>query len=179
MSKLQIKLLKDKPHKIYSAKIEIDYHIEELSKFLTNHKDKILEVVINGKTHKFTSVASRKKFSAGFREAGKIAFTHVKSFTKKSQGNINKLTNELTQLKQEKQSLKDNAVELRGKYNTQRVVVKLRYEAWQDHTQELTEACELLKGRLDRIEPIISKIKKAKSEGDLNAIHIKVKKEKI
>ena len=179
MSKLKIKTLKDKPHKVYSTQIEIDYQMDELCKFLNNHKDKTLDIIINGKQHKFNSIASRKKFVEGFREANRIKAKQSRLFIEHSQESINKLTGEITQLKRERQLFDTQIENLKYINNTKKLVADIRVNAWQDKAQELSEICETLWQRLERIEPLITNLRNAKSEGDLNAIHMRIKKEKI
>ena len=179
MSKLNIKLLRDKPHKIYSVNVEIDYHVEELYKFLNKHKDRELEIVLNGKKIKFNSIASRKRFAQGFRESGRIIFGHARDFTAQSQKNINRLSNEITQHKKEVATLQEESDILKGRVRTYRIVQQIRMLAYQDSTEEYREALEILKDRLDKIEPVIKMIRRATSEGELNKAHIRVKKEKL
>jgi len=179
VSKLKIKLLKDKPHKVYSTYIEIDYHVEELCNFLRKHKDRVLEIIINGKRTKFSSIASRKKFVEGFQRAGNIAFGHVKSFSAGSQEAINKLINEVTQIKQSTTKIKEENYHLKSRILSYNTVSKLRIIAWEDSIQEYKDACEIQKKRLDSIEPVIDIIRTATSEGDLNKAALKVKKNKL
>lgn len=179
MSKLKVKLLKEKPHKLYSANVTLDYHVRELCDFLYGHQDRVLEIIINGKKIKFNSIVSRKKFAQGFKEAGRIIFEHTKQFASESQGTINSLTNEITQLNKEKVKLKEELYELRGRVSTHNTVSKLRTLAWQDSEKEWRETCEVIKDRLDKVEPIIRMLRNAKSDGDLNKVVLRVKKHKL
>lgn len=179
MGQLKIKLIKDAPFKVYAANIEIDSHIEELCNFLRNQKDKELEIILNGNRIKFGSEVGKKKFIEGFRSASKIIFRHMKEFADETQDNINKLTSELEKIKQDKAALSNKNSDLINEVATTKVVQKLRTLAWEDSIQEWKEVCEILKSRLDKIEPIINLVKNATSEGDLNRAHLIVKKEKL
>lgn len=179
MGQLKTKLIREKPFKVYVINVEVDSHTEELCNFLREHKDKEIEIILNGHKIKFNSEISKKKFIEGFRSASKIIFKHIKEFANETQDNINKLTSELEKTKQDKILLHNKNTDLTNELATNKVVQKLRTLAWEDSIQEWKEVCEVLKTRLDKIEPVIDLIKNATSDGDLNRAHIIAKKEKL
>ena len=62
---LNIKTVKHKPHKVYSANIEYDHQIKSLCKFLRKQKDRNFGIIINGRNIKFDSLSGVKRFASG------------------------------------------------------------------------------------------------------------------
>ena len=143
MKKLQIKLTKKKPHKVYKTNIEADYHAFELCKFLRNHKDRVLEIVINDKRVKFDSIAGRKRFASGFETASKIIYEHVVDFATTTHAKINSLTSELDA---ERKRISDKT-----DYRVKHTVLNLRAAAWEDRVAELEEDRAVLKEQIRKL----------------------------
>lgn len=93
--KLQIKLTKSKPHKVYSTNLSVDAHIKQLCKFLRKYKGKRLEILINNKKMMFNSAIEREKFATGFELSFKIVERCVERYVDKTNEQINELKSKL------------------------------------------------------------------------------------
>lgn len=172
---INIKLLKKKPHKLYSIDLTSDAQIKVLCKFLRDQKDRKLEVKINGKNIKFDSIAGRKRFVAGFQSASKIINQSTHHDQIKSQKKIQALNRNIKEL--EKQVLKEEEEKNKwiGKVRVHQTVNKLRKEAWEDTINELQDNCEILNLKFKASNDIVKAIKKAKSLEDLKKIQEEIK----
>src|SRR3990172_11176745 len=65
--KLKVKLVKDKPNKVYAVNIESSFYIKDFIDFLYNTKDKKLDVIVNGKLFKLATAAAKNKFVEGLK----------------------------------------------------------------------------------------------------------------
>jgi hypothetical protein len=142
---LQIKLVKKDPYKVFRADIKSDEHIESLCKFLTRHKDKTLEIIINGKNFKFTSVAGRKSFVTGFKCAMATMEPYLEKFFRDLEGKLNSALSERDKAKNEIQIVKQTMTDTQAKYDTKNTVLELRIVAWQDQIAEWEDNCKHLK----------------------------------
>jgi hypothetical protein len=152
--KLQIKLTKHKPHKVYKAKVEVDEHIKQLCKFLRKHKDKKLEMVINGKSIKFDSVAGRKRFAAGFEHAFNIIEKHIKKYVDETRSEIRGLNDKVSSAQQEAMRFKEEAKETTRKFVTRHTVMDIRAAAWKDRVAELEDDRKILKAEIERLRKL-------------------------
>lgn len=152
--RLQIKLTKRKPHKIYTANIKAAEHIEQLCKFLRKHKDKVLEVVINGKSTKFNSAAGRKRFASGFEHAFNITDEHVRKYIDKIDSEVKALNNKVTSAQQKAARLKQELDETRQRYITRHTIMDIRTAAWKDRVAELEDDREILKEEIKRLKNV-------------------------
>lgn len=142
---MKIELIKKKPSKKYSVKVEEYDHVDKLCKFLRNHEDKKLEVIINGKSVKFASMSERKRFAAGFQLASRIMFRHVEEF-------YHDIQTETDKLKAQLNDEKNKNIEYADRLRTNQSVTKIRLEAWTDTIEELKDNCEILYDRLKKYE---------------------------
>ena len=151
---LQIKLTKHKPHKTYAVNMKVDEHIKQLCKFLRKHKDKKLEVIINGKGVKFDSVAGRKRFAAGFEHAFRVIEKYVKEYVDETRNEIRVLNSKITSAQQEATRLKQELRETNQKYITKCTVMDIRTAAWKDRVTELEDDREILKEEIERLRKL-------------------------
>jgi hypothetical protein len=135
---LHIKLVKKDPYKVFRADIKSDEHVQTLCKFLTKHKDKTLEIIINGKNFKFTSVVGRKSFVIGFKCAMATVEPYLKKFFKELEAKLNNALSERDKAKQEFTAAKTAS-------DTKNTVSCLRIAAHRDQVAELEENCKHLK----------------------------------
>lgn len=154
MSKLSIKLIKKKPHKVYKADIESDSHTKDLCRFLRRHQDRTLQIILNGKSIKFDSIAGRKRFASGFEAASRIIYQHVKSFANDSHGKINALTSELNTAKKQYEQNNKAWLEAQEKYRVKSVVMDIREAAYKDQIAELEDNCEILKAKAKPVRKV-------------------------
>lgn len=142
---LDIKLIKKNPHKIYRANITEDHHIKEICKFLRNHNDKILEVILNNKSIKFDSMSSRKRFASGFQLASTIISKQTKDLYNNMQYQVSDIANKWSKEKQKR-------IEYGDKLRLNSTVSKLRIETWKDNANEWEENCKVLEDQLKLLE---------------------------
>lgn len=148
MDKLKVKLVKEKPKKVYAITVEYDYHIEELIEFLGNNKDKKFDIIVNGKLFKFASVAAKNKFAEGFKSSSDILLSNVYNANKQFVSETAKLTLENNTLKKEAQQI-GKEKEL---YWAKNAAMTVRVAAWQDRITELEDTCEALRKVIDEIK---------------------------
>src|SRR3989344_9657250 len=113
---LQIKLVKKDPYKVFRADIKSDEHIESLCKFLTRHKDKTLEIIINGKNFKFTSVAGRKSFVVGFKCAMATMEPYLEKFFRELEAKLNNALSERDKSRSETQIVRQELTDVKITY---------------------------------------------------------------
>lgn len=138
MKNLNIDLIKQEPHKVYRANIEYDFHITSLCKFLRKQKDRKIELVLNGKSIKFNSIAGIKRFAAGFEQASKI----IEQYTKEVFDSVNE---QIEQAKREAQQ------DIYNQYRIKKETMDIQTAAWKDRIAELEEDRKILKQELDRL----------------------------
>lgn len=154
---LQIKLVKKNPHKVFQAEVSADHHIKSLCKFLRKQKDRNLEIVINGKSFKFDSIAGRKRFASGFEQAFSIIEPHMAKFVKDLEDRLNKVLSERDKAKSEAKQNYQKYIDTVESYRVKHTVMDLRSAAWKDHVAELeedrkylSEQVKLLRKELER-----------------------------
>lgn len=134
MDKLKIKLISEKPKRVYATNIEKAFHLKDFLEFLKNTKEKKLDVVINGKLFTLATSAAKTKFIEGFALASDV----VDSKPKKEEHNTSSV-DELNKLK------KANA-DLIIKQSSN--VVGIQW--WKNRVLELEATCEELKKIIDK-----------------------------
>lgn len=149
---MSIKLASKTPHKKYIADVADAKQVKELCAFLRNQKDRHLEVVINGKSTKFDSVAGLKRFASGFDQAFKLALNQSGSVVKVLTDRCNMLAKETTVLQHQMRFAKHDLNEAIKKYMGKYAVMKLRKLAWEDHIAELNDDRAILKEELDKLK---------------------------
>lgn len=154
-NQLQIKLSKHKPHKIYITNIEVDEHVKQLCKFLRKHKDKKLEIVINGKGIKFDSIAGRKKFAAGFEHSFRVIEKYTKEYVNGTNNSVRELNKKTTLARQENAKLKQELKETNQRYITRYTTMDIRTAAWKDRVAELEDDREILKIEIERLKKVV------------------------
>lgn len=160
--KMDIKLVSKKPHKKYTVEITDASEVKELCKFLRTQKDKQLDVVINGTSTKFNSVAGRKMFVSGFQNAFRIASDQASRVAKMLNERCNTLAKQVAIAKQEAKLAKHELNDAAKKYMTRYTVMNLRKVVWEDHIAELEDDRVILKARLDKLKPKLTKKRKLK-----------------
>jgi len=173
---INIKLLKKKPHKLYSVDLTNEAEIKSLCKFLRNQKDRELEIKINGKNIKFDSIAGRKRFAAGFQSAGKIIGQGTHGTQIKSQKEVQALNKKVKVLEEQVLKEHEECISWIDKVRVHQTVNKLRKEAWEDTINELKENCEILSLKLKASSGLVRDVKKAKTLEDLKKIQEKLKR---
>lgn len=148
---MNIKLTSKKPHKKYVAEI-LGGHIKEICKFLRNQKDRQLEIVINGKSIKFNSIAGRKRFASGLELGAKIVDDQVALVWREHQSTIDSLRHELSQTKENLAAVDKELQEARRNYLTKYTVMEIRKAAWEDRISELEDDRAALKAALDEMK---------------------------
>ena len=142
---LQIKLVKKSPHRVFSADIKSDEHIQSLCKFLTRNKDKTLEIIINGKNHKFTSAVARKSFVAGFKSAMETMEPYLEKFFKELEGRLNTALSDRDKALQDTQVVRKKLADAEAQHRIKETTIELRTAAWQDQIAEWEDNCKYLK----------------------------------
>lgn len=150
---MKIKLTAKKPHKKYTIEFTGANEVKELCKFIRNQKDKQLEVMINGTSTKFNSVAGRKRFISGFQNAFKIASDQASRVTKSLNERCRILAKQVTIAQQEEKLAKYKLNEAAKKYMAKYAVMNLRKVVWEDHIAELEDDRTILKAQLDKLKP--------------------------
>lgn len=146
--KLKVKLVKDKPKKVYAITVEFDYHIEELISFLDGNKDKKFDMILNGKLFKFASIAAKNKFSEGFKSSSDILLSNVYNANKHFVSEVAKLKSENANLKREADKIgKDKEL-----YWAKNAAMTVRVAAWKDRITELEDTCKALREVIDEIK---------------------------
>jgi hypothetical protein len=176
---LTIQLVQKKPHKVYKTEIEYDYQIDEVCKFLRHNKDKEVSIIINGKHTKFNSFAGKKRFAAGYSQGSDFVFKYAKQLFEEMQKEIDALEDELEETTEELDRQKNIASSASDRLRTNDTVKKLRQAAYADHVSEINEDRELLKNRLDKIEPVVRLVLKATTDGQLQQAYKLAKKLKL
>jgi len=176
---LEINLVQKKPHKVYKTEIEYDFQIDDLCKFLRQNKDRVVSIVVNGKHTKFNSFAGKKRFAAGFSQGSDFVLGYAKQLFEEMQEEVNTLKNKLADAESKLGKQKETNFDLVGKLRTKEVVTKLRREAYLDHVNEINEDRELLKNRLEKIEPIVRLVLEATTDGQLQRAYRLAKKLKL
>jgi len=176
---LKIELVQSKPDKVYKIEVQYDHQIDDVCKFIRNNKDKNVSMVINGKHTKFNSFAGKKRFASGYSQGGDFVLGHTKELFKKTQRDTKDLKANLSQAKKELAKQTVIAVGASDKLRVNNTVKKLRQAAYADHVKEINDDRALLKERLDKLEPIIRLVLKAKTDGQLQAAFKLAKKSKL
>lgn len=146
---LQIKLIKQKPYKVYTTNIEYDYQIKSLCKFLRKQKDRHLGIIINGRSIKFDSISGMKRFASGFESAFKVVEQHAKDLVKDFEEEILDLKKSLSEKESELNTIKDMIEVETQAFLTKSVTMDLRNEALKDYISELEDDRMILKEELD------------------------------
>ena len=145
---MNIKLISQKPHKKYEIEVS-GGHIKELCEFLSNQKDRQLEITLNGKNIKFNSIAGRKRYASGLEQGAYIVDDQVAIIWREHLATIDGLKAELGKTKQELHEVKQELNETRQKYATKYTVMNLRKAAWEDYIAELEDDRAILKAVLN------------------------------
>jgi len=157
---MSIKLISKAPHKKYVASISNLQQVKKLCVLLRKQKDRQLEVVINGNSTKFNSIAGRKRFVSGFECAFKIALDKSDLI----------LSARHNALQQEAQAAKHQLNEMSKQYMAKYAVMNIRKATWEDYIAELEDDRVILKTALDKLKrpKIIKKRKPYKKKNKKN-----------
>lgn len=148
---MNIKLASSKPHKKYIVEAS-GAQIKELCRFLRKQKEKQLELIFNGKSIKFNSVAGIKRYATGLEHGAKIVDDQVAIIWREHTQTISNLKSELGQAKKEAKTAKDELNEATSRYMSKYSLMKIRKAMWDDHVAELQDDRAILKEELDRLK---------------------------
>lgn len=146
---LQITLVKKEPHKVFKADIKAEDHIASLCKFLRDHKDKKIEVIINGKSFVFNSVSGRKRFAMGFQYAFQAITPFLEQSLDELEGRLNGALSERDKARAESKALVQRYNQATDRYRTKYTVMNLRTAAWKDMLAEQEDNCKYLQEQVD------------------------------
>ena len=147
--KLKVKLIKDKPKKVYAVSIDYDFHFDEFVRFLNNTKDKKFDIIVNGKLFKITSSVAKSKFAEGFKSSYDIFSKTTTDVGRSFKDTINKLNSENNKLKTEAKKVKEDKENFTAKEASMNIVIA----SWKDRIAELEDTCQILRTTIDEMKP--------------------------
>lgn len=147
MQELKVKLIRDKPKKVYAATVEFDYHLEELIRFLTDSKEKKFDIIINGRLFKFNSIALKNKFIEGFNSAQDILIAHITEAKRSMDEEQVRLNAEIKSLRGQLKYIQNG----KSQYESKEKVLELKAAAWKDRITELEETCRELRSNINEM----------------------------
>jgi len=153
----KIQLIQDSPHKTYKINIESENHVKDLCQLLRNHKDRKLEIIINGRNFKFNSIAGKKRFIAGFQHAFNIIEPLLEKMFSELEDDLKVALTERNEARAKAADSYKKYADLVNDYKSKCATMDLCMNIWKERIADIEEDREYLSDQLNRLKCKLNK----------------------